>query len=680
MAELKNTPKEISWLSFNERLLQEANNDDVPLGNRLNFLGIYSSNLDEYFRVRVATLKRLSKIGKNAKSYIGFNPNKVIRQINSISLSHAKKFEDTYKNMIKKLKEVNIHILNENQLNKIQKEFVNDFFNKKVRPKLMPTLINKFTKLPDYVDDSIYFGIHLLIKNKEDIYVILRLPTDEVDRFIQLPSDNENKYLIYLDDIIRYGLPSLFSLFTPSDIDAYTYKVTKDAELDLTDDISESYLEQMSKSLEQRKKNYPVRFVYDRNMPEDLLDQLVKLYNVKPYDVFTPGGRYHNSKDLMKFPKILPENEFYDNLKPIKVKALQSANSVFEYLKKQDLLLFYPYHSFNVFLKLLMEASIDPNVQSIKVTLYRLAKESDVAKALINAASNGKKVTAVIELQARFDEVANIDWSKELSEAGVHVIYGVSGLKVHSKMFQAEKIENNRTIRYCAVGTGNYNEDTAKVYTDHMLLTSDVKINNDVYKLFDFFKNNYKRLIFNHLLVAPYNLRSSISNMIKKEIKNAKKGKPAFIYFKLNNLTDENIIDLLYEADKSGVEIKLSIRGMFSMKPDSTNIQARGIVDRYLEHTRILIFANGGKPKTYITSSDFMSRNFDRRVEAACPIYDAKLSKRLMDVFNMSFNDNDKNRILDDNLTNKFYTDGKEKRNSQLEVYDYLEKISQDKA
>lgn len=670
MKKYKSIPKEVSWLSFNARVLQEAANKDVPIGNRMKFLGIYSSNLDEYFRVRVATLKRLSKIGAKAKDYIGFNPTDVIKEINDISLKDAKRFEKIYKGIIQDLSELGIYLLNEKELNKKQKDFALNYFNNTVRPKLMPIMINESTKLPDFVDDSIYFGIHLIRKNKKDMYVVLKLPTDELDRFILLPS--KEKAIIYLDDIIRLGLNDLFGAFKPKEIEAYTYKVTKDAELDLTDDLSESYIDQMSKSIEQRKSNYPVRFVHDRNMPEDLKEELIKLYNVKPYDVFTPGGRYHNSKDFINFPEVYPKEEEYGKLPIIKQPQFEKYDSAFKAIKKKDILLFYPYHSFDYFLNLLQEAAIDPNVKSIKVTLYRLAKESDVAKALINAASNGKKVTAVIELQARFDEVANIDWSRELSEKGVKVIYGVSGLKVHSKLFQAERFENNRLIRYCAVGTGNYNEDTAKIYTDHMLLTSDIKINNDVYKLFEFFKHNYKKLNYNHLLVSPFNLRNNIENMISNEIKNAKKGKEAFVYIKLNNLADPNIIELLEKAANAGVEVILLVRGMFSMKTDGKNIIARGIVDRFLEHTRILIFANGGDHKTYITSSDFMSRNLDRRVEAACPVYDDNLANELMDIFKINLNDNHKNRILDSDLSNKFYRNNKPEFNSQIEVHKYL--------
>lgn len=666
-------PKEISWLSFNDRVLQEAGNENVPIGDRISFLGIYSSNLDEYFRVRVATLKRLAKLD-NAEQMIGFDPAMLIRDINKIVIEQNQKFEKTFEGIIESLASIDVIVNRGEEITEEQSYFVKRFFDKNIWHRLMPIIINDKTKLPNLVDDSIYFGIHLTLKDQSDLYAILRLPTDEISRFVQLPSEEGKKHIMLLDDVVRMGLPLFFAAFKFTNIEAYTFKVTRDAELDLTDDLSESYVEQMSKSLEQRKKAFPVRFVFDKRMPNNLRDVLMNLFNIKPYDVFIPGGIYHNFKDFLGFPKVYGVKNRYASLKPLVVPELQRGVNLFSSLKKKDHMLICPYHTFDHFLDLLMEASIDPKVRSIKITSYRLAKESNVVKALMNAASNGKKVTAVIELQARFDEVANIDWSREMKEGGVKVIYGVKGLKVHSKLLQITREENNSIRRYCTVGTGNFNEDTARVYTDFMLLTADRKINNDVEKLFDFLEHNYKRYRYNHLLVAPYFLRNKLSGMIRKEIEFAKAGKEAHIYIKMNNLVDNRTINLIEEAANAGVKIFILVRGMFSMQTQHPNIICRGIVDRFLEHTRLIVFGNNGDELTFISSSDFMARNFDRRVEVACPIYDKKIAKELKDIFLIHLKDNTKSRILDTEQSNELYADDQEPYNAQMEVYKYLKK------
>jgi polyphosphate kinase len=666
-------PKEISWLSFNERVLQEAGDDSVPIGDRVSFLGIYSNNLDEYFRVRVATLKRLARV-KNAEQMIGYDPQELIREINKIVIDQNQQFEKTFESIIEKLASINVIVNRGEAITEEQEDFVKRFFDKEVWHRLMPIIINDKTRLPDLVDDSIYFGIHLTLKDDSDLYAILKLPTDEISRFVQLPSEVGKKHIMLLDDVVRMGLPLFFAAFNFKQIEAYTFKVTRDAELDLSDDLSDSYIEQMSKSLEQRKKAYPVRFVFDKRMPNDLKDVLMKLFNIKPYDVFIPGGKYHNFKDFLGFPKVYGSKNKYPALKPLVIPELQRGTNMFKALKKRDHMLTLPYHTFDHFLDLLMEASIDPKVKSIKITSYRLARESNVVKALMNAASNGKEVTAVIELQARFDEVANIDWSREMNEGGVKVIYGVKGLKVHSKLCQITRMEKGSLKRYCTIGTGNFNEDTAKVYTDSLLMTADVRINNDVEKIFDFLEHNFKRYRYNHLLVAPYFLRRRIMTMIQNEIDFAKAGKKAFIYIKLNNLVDNKAIDKLVEAAEAGVEVVLLIRGMFSMKPENTPIKAYAIVDRFLEHNRVLIFGNGGNELTYISSSDFMARNFDRRVEVACPIYDRQIAKQLKDMFVIHMNDNSKSRLLDDTQSNQMVRDGKADYNAQMELYKYLKK------
>ena len=464
-------PKEISWLSFNERVLQEAENKNNPLIERLKFMGIFSNNLDEYFRVRVATLRRISLFGPKSKNILGYNPKTTLKTIHEIVLTQTTKFEKNYSRILKELESHKIFIINEKQLNQEHSEFVRDYFHKEVRTRLMPYIIEKDTELPNLTDDAIYLAVYLEKKDtQKKIYALLEVPTDILPRFIPLPKKDDEKYIIFLDDIIRFGLKDIFFIFDFDDISAYTIKLTKDAELEITDDISESYIDKLSRSLQQRKKGSPVRFIYDRCIPQDLLKILTRKLHFGPDDVIIPGNRYHNFKDFMKFPKMNKKEFYYESLVPIPHRDIQQGKSILSAVKKKDIMLFFPYHPFDQFIDLLREASIDPYVTSIQITLYRLARNSSVINALLNAVRNGKKVTTVVELQARFDEEANILWGNKLLNEGVKVIYGVPGLKVHSKLCLITRVKNDITERYAAVGTGNFNEDTARVYTDHLLL------------------------------------------------------------------------------------------------------------------------------------------------------------------------------------------------------------------
>jgi polyphosphate kinase len=675
-------PKEISWLSFNERVLQEAENKDIPLIERFKFMGIYSNNLDEYFRVRVATLRRISLFGPKSKNILGYNPKATLKKIHETVLSQNTKFEKNYAKLLKELESHKIYIIDEKQLNPEQSEFVQKYFIKEVRTRLMPYLIEKDSVLPNLTDDAIYLAVYLLKKEtQKKRYALLEIPTDILPRFIVLPDKGEEKYIIFLDDIIRFGLKDIFFIFDFDEIHAYTIKLTKDAELEITDDISESYIDKISRSLEQRKKGSPVRFIYDRCLPPDLLKIITHKLNFGPDDVIIASNRYHNFKDFMKFPKLGHKKFYYENLVPIPHRDLQHGKSILSAVKKKDIMLFFPYHPFDQFIDLLREASIDPFVTSIQITLYRLARNSSVINALMNAVRNGKKVTTVVELQARFDEEANILWGNKLLAEGVKVIYGVPGLKVHSKLCLITRIKNDITERYAAVGTGNFNEDTARVYTDHLLLTVNKKITNEVYKAFNFFSVNYKKDNFYHLVLSPFFLRNKIISIIENEIKNAKEGKKAYIYLKLNNLTDTEIITYLYEASNAGVKIRLIIRGMLSLVPaiknKSENIKAIGIVDRFLEHSRFLIFANGGMEQIYISSADIMPRNLDHRIEVTCPIFDKTIRAEIKEVFNIQWNDNVKARIFNETQSNDFVKPGKEKLQSQLEVYNYIKRTNE---
>ncbi|MCX6255271.1 MAG: polyphosphate kinase 1 [Bacteroidia bacterium] len=675
-------PKEISWLSFNERVLQEAENKEVPLIERFKFLGIYSNNLDEYFRVRVATLKRLSQFGAKSKNILGYSTKATLKKIHEIVLSQNSKFEKIYSALIQELDKHNIHIINEKQLNQEQAEFVQKYFHKEVRTRLMPFLIEKDSELPNLTDDAIYLAIYLVKKETEKKrFALLEIPTNVLPRFIVLPEKGDDKYVIFIDDIIRYGLKEIFFIFDFDEFSAYTIKLTKDAELEIVDDISESYIDKLSRSLQQRKWGTPVRFIYDRKMPDDLLKILTKKLNFGPDDVIIPSDRYHNFKDFMNFPNLGRKKFYYEPLVPIPHRDIQAGKSILSAIKKKDIMLFFPYHPFDHFIDLLREASIDPYVTSIQITLYRLARNSSVINALLNAVRNGKNVTTVVELQARFDEEANILWGNKLMEEGVKVIYGVPGLKVHSKLCLITRVKNEVTQRYAAIGTGNFNEDTAKIYTDHLLLTTNKKITNEVFKAFNFFNVNYKKDNYYHLVLSPFFLRNKIILLIENEIKNALAGKKAFIYLKLNNLTDSEIINHLYEASNAGVTIRLIIRGMISLvsglKNKSENIKAIGIVDRFLEHTRFMIFCNGGNEECFISSADLMTRNIEHRIEVTCPVFDKSIKNEMKEIFEIQWSDNVKARKLDATLSNAFVKPGKKSIHSQIEVHNYIKRVNE---
>ena len=671
--------REISWLSFNERVLQEAADSSVPVIERLRFLGIFSSNLDEFFRVRIATLKRLVVLGKQARQTIHFKPKRILTEVQRIVLEQSKLFEETYTDIQQELKRHKIFIINEKQLNPEQGAFVKNYFDENVRPALVPIMINQVKTFPYLKDKVIYLAVKLSTKGKprDKQYSLIEVPTDVVNRFLILPSQNQNQYIILLDDIIRYNLPEVFSFFPYNRIEAYTIKVTRDAELDIDNDISQSFIDKISKSVKARQKGNPVRFVYDSAIPKDLLDFIKNKMKLHESDNLIPGGRYHNFKDFMRFPAIGKKDLMYEKLKPLQHKLLKANQSYFEVLKKQDVMLHYPYQGFSHFIEFLREAAIDPNVKTIKITLYRVARKSMVINALINAAQNGKHVVAILELQARFDEEANINWAKLLQEQGIQVIYGVPGLKVHSKLCLVSRMERGGKLRYYAnLTTGNYNELTSQVYCDDSLLTSDTRITKEVEDVFDFFEKNYKVHNYKHLVLSPQSTRSRFIKLIDSEVDFARRGKKAAIFLKLNSLVDEEMILHLYAASKAGVKIRIIIRGTCGLLAGvpglSENIEAISIIDKQLEHSRIFIFENGGNELFYISSSDWMARNLDTRIEVSCPIYDAKIQRELRNIMEIQWSDNVKARIVDPlQLNHHKPGDGKRIR-AQEAIYEYL--------
>ena len=674
--------KEISWLSFNERVLQEGANPEVPLLERIKFLGIYSSNLDEFFRVRVATLKRLATLGDRYRKLNIPDPIETLKRINAIVARENKSFNKAYTQAIADLETNHIHVIDNRNVPPKHQPWLQEYFKSTVAPRLMPIMLKATAKLPQLKDNPMYLAVRLTKKNGSGrpAHSIIEIPGD-LSRFVILPRSGKSTLIMYLDDIIRYGLPDIFLHLPFDDFDSYAIKFTRDSEIEFDDDFTESVYDKVSEGLLAREGGFPVRSNYDATIPPHFLRLLLKKLNLSGSDTLYPGARYHNRKDLMSFPQLGRNDLLYPKSTKAPPKRLRRIAKIgfFPALRKKDLLLHIPYHSFNTFLDYLRESSMDSLVQSIQITQYRLAKNSCVARALMAAAHNGKEVSVLVEPQARFDEGANIAWANEYQRNGVRVILGVPGLKVHSKLCLVTRREHGRLRRYSALGTGNFNEESATVFADHLLLTADQEIGEDVAAIFDFFESTYKPPKLSHLVAAPFDLRDFIRERIHIEISNARRGLAAALSFKINNLSDLETIDLLYEAANAGVEIRLIVRGMFSLitGPDSPapSIKAIGIVDKYLEHSRVLIFQNGDTPLIYLSSADFLPRNFDARVETVFPVLDSKLKKQLTDFFDIQWRDNVKARILSKTLSNRFRKPkpGEPEVRSQLAFEEYLQ-------
>jgi polyphosphate kinase len=671
--------REISWLSFNARVLQEAADPRVPLLERVKFLGIFSNNLDEFFRVRVGTLQRMVHAGIKAKAAIGGSPKKILRAIHDVVIKHRKNFDEVFRNIMNELESHGILMINEHELNAQQKTYVEEYFNNEVRPRLVPIMLDELPEFPYLRNQVIYLAIHLFNKRNPDEkkYSLIEIPVDVLPRFVVLPSRGKKTYIIMLDDIIRSGLKSIFEMFEFDSHKAYTIKLTRDAEIDIDDDVTQSFFQKISESIKQRQTGEPVRFVYDRRMPKDLLKFILEKNDLTGFENVIGGGRYHNARDFIGFPKVGPRTFRYKNEEAHWHPQITKHKSIFNAIKEKDILLQYPYQSFHHFIDFLREAAIDTKVTSIRVTLYRVARKSNVVNTLINAIKNGKKVTVVMELQARFDEEANIYWTQLLRDAGAHVIDGVPGLKVHAKLCLITRHEEGKKVRYASIGTGNFNESTATIYSDHSFFTVESKITREVKKVFDFFNNNYKVTTYKHLLVAPWYMRKKLIRLIRNESKNAAQGKPAYIHIKLNSLVDRDMISELYKASQEGVNIRIIARSICSLVPGvegvSDNIEAISIVDKYLEHSRILIFCNDDNPLYYISSADWMIRNLDNRVEVAAPIYDPDIQKELRTFFDIQWADNTKARILDKEGSNKLRrTNERKKCRAQVDIYKVL--------
>lgn len=673
--ELAHIPKELSWLAFNERVLQEAADPNVPAIQRLRYLGIFSNNMDEFFRVRVADVRRLATFSGPAEQE---RYKKLLGQIQQKVIEQQRRFDRTYLDVLAQLRKSRIYLINEKQLDQPQADFVTQYFHRVIQPELEPVLLDDAFPLPELTDASIYLAIKL--QHEQQVrYALLEVPSERLGRFVEIPPREGQRGIVFivLENIIRHNLPKVFhGVFPIEKAEAYTIKLTRDAELEMDEGITQSLLDKVSNSLKRRRKADPVRFVYDAEMADDLLQYLTKRLSLGRYDSTIPGSRYHNSKDFMNFPKVGSSSLEFRSLPEIAVPELQQDENIFRCLRNQDVLLYYPYHSFNHVVKLLETAALDPAVKFIKISLYRAAKHSHIVDALVNSVRNHKRVTAVVELQARFDEEANIGLARRLTDGGANVIFGIPGLKVHSKLIVIGRMENNAMRYYSHVGTGNFNEKTANIYTDFSLLTYDQEIGTDVANVFDFIEFTHHRHRFRHLFVSPYTNRNNLMGLINDEIGNANEGFKAEITIKCNNLVDDRIIAKLYEASQAGVNVKLIVRGMCSLAPGieglSENIEAISIVDRFLEHPRLFIFHNRGNPLYFISSADLMTRNLDHRVEVTCPIYDPRLQQRIQAIVDLQWADNVKARILDRDQANHFRPRRGARLRSQEAIHLYL--------
>ena len=674
-------PRDISWLSFNGRVLQEAADETVPLRERIRFLGIFSNNLDEFFRVRVATLKRMIEFGAKAQVHLEAGPQKILDEINAKVTEQQDEFNRIWNEILRELKKQKIFLVTEKQLNREQQKFVLSWFHDEVRSNIVPLMIETMQAFPTLNDKSIYLACKLS-KSDGSIpqkFALVSVPVSRLPRFVILPSSQQGQYIILLEDVIRFCLPQIFSLFGHDTFSSNIIKVTRDAEIDIDNDVSTSFIQKIEKGVKNRKKGKPVRFIFDKDIDPSLLTYLIKRLGLSVKDNIQSGGRIHNFKDFVNFPESVFQTK-NPRKKPFIHPLFQNVNSVTNIILERDVLLNFPYHSFDSIIDLLREAAISPDVLSIKITCYRLALRSKIINALTNAVRNGKQVTVVLELRARFDEEANLEWKEILEEAGVKVFIGIPNVKVHAKFCLIKKKINNHTFHYGFVSTGNLNEKTASLYGDHCLITSDRNIMADVNRMFGYLENPKNIQLLSDcqtLIPSPVAMRKQFQLLIDKEIKAAKEGKHASIVVKLNSLSDEKLILKLYDAARGGVKIKMVIRGICCMYTENKKfrkkINAISIVDEYLEHARVLIFHHDGKEKTFISSADWMVRNLDHRVEAAVPILDKHIRQELKDIMDIQLNDNVKARILNDDLDNEYVNPRNTKKvRSQIEIYNYL--------
>ena len=667
--------REISWLQFNGRVLQEASDENVPLIERLRFLGIFSNNLDEFFKVRYATVKRIVDAGKGGKNELGgIKAKELLEIITKIVIEQQSESLNILNDIKNALEDENIYVINETQIDNSQHDYIKKYFIQNVSPALVTIILNDLVVLPNLKDSGAYLAVRMEMKDDSNQFALVEIPKN-INRFVELPKQGDKNYIIMIDDLIRYCLSDIFNIFDYKSISAHMIKITRDGELDFESDLSKSFMDKISDSVKDRQLGEPVRFVYDKTIDEDTLEYLMTKMGIDDTDSIIPGGRYHNRRDYMGFPSLGRQDLMYSKMEALPIKGLSLESSIIDAISKKDYLLYAPYHTFSYVVKFLREAALDPKVKTIKITIYRLAQISHIASALINAAINGKTVTVSIELRARFDEQANIDYAQQMENEGVNLIFGVQGLKVHSKMCVVEREEGKKLRRYGFISTGNFNESTAKIYTDYTLFTSDQSILKDVNKIFNFFHTNYKIYRYKHLITSPHYTQSSVFKLIDDEIDKVKKGSQGFIRLKMNSISSYKMIDKLYEASNAGVQIQMIVRGICCLIPGvkgmSENIEVISVVDKFLEHSRLYIFGKGDAVKLYISSADWMTRNIDNRVEVSCPIYDDDVKQEILDTYNICWSDNIKARLLNTSVENEYRVDNNGKVRSQTAIYDY---------
>ncbi|SDB41615.1 polyphosphate kinase [Flavobacteriaceae bacterium MAR_2010_188] len=672
--------RELSWLQFNARVLQEAADESVPLLERLRFIGIFSNNLDEFFKVRYATIKRIDEAGKGGKSQLGgIRAKELLEIITQIVIQQQTSSLKILEKIEKQLESHDIYMINENDIDDTQHDFLRNYFIQQVSPALVTIILNDEVDLPLLKDSAAYLAVKMVLDDKQRQYALIEIPKT-IERFVVLPKQNDNDYIIILDDLIRYCLSDIFSIFNYTSITAHMIKITRDGELDFDSDLSKSFIDKIAESVKHRQIGEPVRFVYDKTIEKETLRFLREKMCIDGNDSVIPGGRYHNRRDYMGFPSLGRDDLQYVKRPPLPIKGLSLQSSMFKSLAEKDYLLYTPYQTFAYVVKFLRQAALDPQVKTIKITIYRLAQISHVASSLINAAKNGKNVTVSIEIQARFDEQANIDYAEQMMQDGVNLLFGVKGLKVHSKICVIEREENNKLKRYGFISTGNFNESTAKIYTDFTLFTADQSILKDVNTVFDFFEINYRIYPYQHLITSPHHTKAKFFGLINNEIKNVRAGKPGFIKLKMNSISNYQMIDKLYEASRAGVKIQMIVRGICCLIPGikgmSENIEVISIIGKFLEHTRLMIFCNNENPNVFISSADWMTRNIENRVEVTCPIYDEEIKQELIEIYDICWSDNVKARVLNEKQNNVYRKNNNKKVRAQFATYDYyLDKL-----
>lgn len=679
----KYIPRDVSWLSFNGRVLQEAADKSVPLISRIKFLAIFSNNLDEFFRVRVSGLKRALLVDeKEAKSIFFEKPQLILDELNDKLIKQQKKFDKVWMNVQKEMSKEGVYIKTTDNLTSEQKKYVKDFYINEVESNLIPLLLDEHRPMPYIRDKSLYLGVAMKMKDwtYETKFAIIEIPTDIVSRFTILPSPKNEVHVILLEDIIKFNLPYIFSFFEFDDFKAHAFKITRDAEFDLDNDINTDIAEKIAKAVKNRRKGKPTRFVFDENMSQSLVEFLIKKIGISKKDSIIPGQKIHNFKDFMNFPNVFKKHTTPVERTSFHHPELEITNRMADVIAKKDVLLAFPYHNFDHIIDLLREAAIDPDVTSIQITAYRLATNSKIGNALVNAHRNGKQVTVMLELRARFDEQHNLYWKERFETEGIKVLVGIPNRKVHAKLCIIKKRVNNKTMQYGFVSTGNINEKTAKLYGDYCLLTSNRAIMADINKVFRVLRKpkldlNEQLISGNGLLFSPTDMRNQLSEHIDTEIYEARNGRKAHIIIKINSLSDKLLIKKLYEAAEAGVQVQLIVRGIYCAVNQESflhPIEAISIVDEYLEHARVLYFYHVGKEIMYLSSADWMTRNLDYRIEAAVKINDKKIKAQLLDILNIQLKDNVKARRLNNTLSNEYISNNKEEFRSQVEIYKYL--------